>query len=132
MSDFGLTPRSAAYLRGPGRPDIDRAAKRYFVYFLRDVTGTPVYIGRSCNVAARIRSHHSTLSHRGIREDLRATWVLEVRAVSMIGPFTWDEAVAEERRQIELNQPRGNRQLTARDHRPATAARSRAAARRTA
>lgn len=107
------------------RPDIDRLAKRYFVYFLRDAGGTPIYIGRSSGVAARIKAHHSTIDHSGVPEDLKARWLLDVRSVDLMGPFTWDEAVAEERRQIGLNQPRGNRQLTTRDHRPAVAAHSR-------
>ncbi len=107
----GLTRRSASHRR---RVDIDRTAVRYFVYTLADADGKPVYIGRSCNVAARIKAHASG----------GAEWVTGVRSVSMIGPFTWDDAVREERAAIERSQPRANKALTARDHRPAIAARS--------
>lgn len=121
----GLTRRSAT---AQIRPDIDRAAVRYFVYCLRDASGRPVYIGRSCNVAARLRGHYSNATHRHAPTRLRTQWLFDVRSVFMVGPFTWDGAVAEERRQIELEQPRGNIGLTARDHRPLVAARSAKAA----
>lgn len=111
----GQTRRSAAHSFGGGRPPIDHTAPRYFVYFLRDANGAPVYIGRSCNVAARIKAHAAN------------DWITEVRSVDMTGPYTWREACDEERRQIEAHQPRANRDLTARDRRPAIAARSKAA-----
>jgi predicted GIY-YIG superfamily endonuclease len=79
------------------RPLLDRKARRYFVYTLSDAAGAPVYIGRSCNVAQRIRAHAST------------DWIADVRDVSMVGPFTWDEACAEEYRQIRAKLPRENR-----------------------
>lgn len=101
--------------------DIDRDAVKYFIYFLLDGDGVPVYIGRSCNVAARIRAHHATIAHPGMRS---AIWLHECCSVTMIGPFSWDEAVARERVEIEQWQPRGNRALTARDHRPGVARRS--------
>jgi predicted GIY-YIG superfamily endonuclease len=86
---------------GPGpynmRKRIDPTARRYFVYTLSDAAGAPVYIGRSCNVAGRLRAHRST------------DWISDVRDVSMVGPFTWDEACAEEFRQIRAKLPRENR-----------------------
>lgn len=107
------------------RPAINRAAKRYFVYQLLGADGTPIYIGRSCNVAARIRAHVSDAEHQfSAAATRKALWLIDVRSVTMCGPFTWDEAVKEERRQIEENQPWGNLDLTARDHRPMAAARS--------
>lgn len=118
--------RSVRRWRGP-RAAIDKTAKRYFVYQLLGADGTPIYIGRSCNVAARIRSHVSDAerqfgdSSAAVR---KALWIMDVRSVSMVGPFAWAEAVKEERRQIELEQPWGNIDLTARDHRPMLAARS--------
>lgn len=102
----------------PG-PTVDRTAVRHFVYRLHDAAGAPVYIGRSVDVAARIRAHH----------DAGKAWLLDVRSVSMIGPMTWDEAVATERQEIAAFQPRGNIALTARDHRPMVAMRSAANAR---
>jgi hypothetical protein len=48
----------------------------------------------------------------------------DVRSVSMIGPLTWDDAVDLERAHIARFQPRGNIALTARDHRPGLAWRS--------
>lgn len=112
MNASGLTSRSLAHhLRG-GRPDIDREAVRYFVYTLTDEHDRPVYVGRSCDVPARIKAHAGR------------PWLDEVRSVSLTGPFTWDEAVRVERDTIEREQPRGNVALTTRDHRPATAARS--------
>lgn len=102
------------------RPDLDRTAVRYFVYFLRDAEGSVVYVGRSCNVAQRLRAHISDASW----QEAKAAWLWGVRSVDMVGPFTWDEAVARERAEIERHQPRGNVALTARDHRPAIAFRS--------
>jgi len=111
------------------RAELDPAAARYFVYSLLDAEGAPVYIGRSCNVANRIRAHYSDATHpNDPNAAVKAEWLRDVRSLSMVGPFTWGGAVAEERRQIERSQPRGNRDLTARDHRPAVASRSRRAA----
>lgn len=117
----GLTPRS---VRHTERRDLDRTVVRYFVYRLHDTDGVPVYVGRSCDVANRIRSHHSDASSAYPEARRKAEWLFDVRSVSMFGPFTWDQAVREERAEIERLQPRGNRGLTARDHRPAIAARS--------
>jgi hypothetical protein len=96
---------------GPRRP-IDYEARKYFVYTLSDADGVPVYVGRSNNVAARIRAHFSAAicSPRGDEDTaFMASWVRDVRSVSMVGPFVWDEVVAEERRQIKAKMPRGNR-----------------------
>ena len=123
----GQTPRSRAYYRHM-RPSLDRESVRHFVYFLLDTDGIPVYIGRSCEVAKRIRAHYHTLTNSGLSDDKRATWLLECRSVTMVGPFNWDQAVARERAEIERHQPRGNRDLTKRDRRPAVAARSARAA----
>lgn len=94
------------------RPDLDKSAVRYFVYRLADETGAAVYIGRSCDVRNRIKAHGDT------------EWIQQVRSVSLVGPLAWDAAVAEERRQIEREQPWANKDLTARDRRPMTASRS--------
>lgn len=83
--------------RGIPRPPIDYEARRYFVYTLSDAAGAPVYVGRSCNVASRIKAHSTT------------DWITDVRSVSMVGPFTWDEVCAEEYRQIRTKLPRANR-----------------------
>lgn len=112
----GQTPRSARYWRRKQREEnaatFDPAAKRYMVYRLLDLDGVPVYIGRSCNVAGRIRSHYSAAGALGDPDDGRPTWIYDVRSVSMRGPFTWKEAVRIEREEIEHFQPRGNIHLT--------------------
>jgi GIY-YIG catalytic domain len=107
----GLTHLSWKRHRNP-RPDIDHTVERYMVYRLHDAAGTPVYIGRSCNVPGRIRAHYANAqsSNPEIRE--RAAWIFDVRRVSMVGPFTWKEAVRVERAEIEAHRPRGNRALT--------------------
>lgn len=94
---------------------------RYFVYTLIDAGGEPVYVGRSHNVRQRLANHASVaMAHpHGTK-----AWVLDVRHISLAGPFDWDQAVKEERAAIERLQPRANRSLTARDRRPAVAARS--------
>lgn len=108
------------------RPDIDRAAIRYFVYFLRDASGAALYIGRSCNVAQRIRAHVSDATHPfDPAKAAKAEWLREVRSVDMVGPFTWRESIDRERAEIEKHQPRGNIALTARDPRLAVALASR-------
>lgn len=108
------------------RPDLDRKAVRYFVYHLLDSEGSPLYIGRSCNVAARIQSHYrSATAEVGPEFELaKREWFGFVRAVTMHGPYTWDQAVKHERADIERHQPRGNRALTARDYRTGVAIRS--------
>lgn len=112
--------------RPASRPDLDRHATRYFVYRLLDGAGRALYVGRSCNVAARIRAHHSsaTATFGPAFELAKREWFFDVRSVDMEGPFTWDAAVSVERRRIEQHQPRGNRAMTARDHRPGVAQRS--------
>lgn len=94
------------------RPDIDRSLVRYFVYTVSDADGVPLYIGRSCNVRQRLMAHHGNLSHCGVPDELKPKWLLEARSVSLVGPFAWRKACDEERRLIELHQPRGNRQFT--------------------
>ena len=88
---------------------------RYFVYRLHDATGRILYIGRSCDVVARIKSH--------VKDVERKPWVTDVRRVSMVGPFKWLEAVDAEREEIETHTPVGNIAHTERDHRPAIAER---------
>jgi predicted GIY-YIG superfamily endonuclease len=88
----------------------DPEARRYFVYTLTDADGDPVYVGRSCNVGERIRAHYSeTENPYTAAGKAKAIWLPDVRSVSMVGPFTWDEAVKEEGRQIRSKRPRGNR-----------------------
>jgi predicted GIY-YIG superfamily endonuclease len=97
----------------------DYEAKRYFVYTLSDAAGAPLYVGRSCDVASRIKAHFSdaTASPYGPRDSaFKASWVYDIRSVTMDGPFNWDGAVAEERRQIKSKLPRGNRTGMPRAH----------------
>lgn len=90
----------------------DLETPRYFVYRLHDAAGRILYIGRSCNVAGRIKSH---------AEDARKPWMKDARRVSMVGPFNWQGAVDTERDEIETHQPVGNIAHTERDHRRAVA-----------
>lgn len=94
------------------RPDIDRSAVRYMVYRLHDESGEALYIGRSCNVAQRIRAHIADATHPSPELNHKADWIRRVVRVSMLGPFTWGEACRVERAEIEAHQPIGNRQFT--------------------
>lgn len=95
------------------RPDIDHKAVRYFIYRLHDAEGRILYIGRSCDVAARIKAHHSDATHRYMPElSRKREWLFKARRVSMVGPFTWGEACRVERAEIEAHQPEGNRMFT--------------------
>lgn len=95
--------------RGVTRPPIDHEARRYFVYTLSADDGEPLYVGRSCNVAERLRAHISDATSTWAPNAFKATWVPDVRHVTMDGPFTWKQACREEYRQIQEKQPRGNR-----------------------
>lgn len=118
----GLTSRSR---RRRPRPPIDREALRYFVYRLHDAEGRVLYVGRSSNPAGRIREHHREATADYLPTAARkALWFVDVRSVSMTGPYTWDGAIVRERDEIERFQPSGNIDLTARDRRPAVAHRS--------
>lgn len=79
------------------RPDLDRTVRRYFVYWLYDGSGQCLYIGRSCNVPARIRVHLADTD-----------WATNIRSVQMTGPYTWDEAVAAEWKAIKRENPPHN------------------------
>lgn len=94
------------------RAPIDPDAKRYMIYRLHDAAGVVVYVGRSCDVANRIRAHHSSATHHLPEVAERSAWLFDARTVSMVGPYTWDEACKVERHEIETHQPRGNRQFT--------------------
>ena len=94
------------------RPPIDAKAVRYFVYRLHDAAGAVLYVGRSCNVKARIRAHLSDAQSSMPEFNHKREWVYNVRRVSMVGPFTWDDACRVERAEIEAHQPRGNRMHT--------------------
>lgn len=95
-----------------GRPEIDREAVRYFIYRLHDAEGQVLYVGRSCNVTQRLRSHYSDTQHPMPELNRKAEWFFRSRSVSMVGPFTWGEACRVERAEIEAHQPVGNRQFT--------------------
>jgi predicted GIY-YIG superfamily endonuclease len=97
---------TTGFKKGP----VDRDSVRNFVYTLSDADGAPVYVGRSSNVAARIKAHISNATNPHDKDAaFTAGWLRDVRSVSMVGPFNWDDAVAEERRQIKTKMPRGNR-----------------------
>lgn len=111
MSIDPLTPHSRARFGKTRKVYYDEA--RYFIYTLLDANGEAVYVGRSCNVAARIKAHHGNIGHPFyVRTKREPLWLLEVRSLTLLGPFTWDEACRVERREIERHQPRGNRMYT--------------------
>lgn len=108
----GQTPRSVRASQTPRR-DIDREASRYFIYRVLDAAGEPIYIGRSCDVRARLRSHYSEATHPHSPAAREAkSWIFDARSLSMLGPFTWGQACGVERAEIEQHQPRGNRMHT--------------------
>lgn len=105
-----LTSRSR---RWSPRADLDRNAVRHFIYRLHDANGVVLYVGRSCNVAQRIRGHVSEACHESPKAIRKALWLGDVRGVTMFGPFSWDDAVREERAEIERLTPYGNLQFVA-------------------
>lgn len=127
----GLTPRSAAMSGSPEQPARyerkygDKTTPKYFVYFLLDAQDAPVYIGRSVNPKSRYRAHELNQGNPNGGFYDTASWFPFVDHMDVIGPFTWDEAVAVEREEIGKHQPPANRDLTAWDHRPAVAVVSR-------
>lgn len=78
------------------RPNLDRQVKRYVVYWLYDAAGQCLYIGRSCDVPARLKMH----SERD--------WFTQVRSLEMAGPFSWDLAVQVEAAAIRTAEPPNN------------------------
>lgn len=100
-----FTPITTGGHRRP-KPPVDKEARLWFIYSLDDAAGVPIYVGRSVNVAARIRGHD--YEARTVAP-YKAEWLPDVRGVSMTGPYTYDQAVREERRQIKTLGPRGNR-----------------------
>lgn len=78
---------------------IDKTAEKHFVYWLYDASGACLYIGRSCNVRARLKAHYLYTG---------TGWFPQVRRLHMIGPFTWDQAIAEEAAAIRNAQPPHN------------------------
>lgn len=102
----------------------DKTTPKYYVYFLNDTNGDPVYVGRSVNPEARYRAHRNNQGNPNGGFYDTSSWFPSVDHMTTIGPFPWDEAVAVERDEIGKHQPPANRDLTARDHRPAVAAAS--------
>lgn len=129
---YGLTPRSAAHHRRDFAAQHqtwlkkygDKTTAKYFVYFLLNTGGDPVYIGRSVNPEARLRSHRNRQGNPNGEPMDTSSWFPMVDHMEVIGPFIWDEAVQIEREEIAKHQPPANRDGTARDHRPAIAAES--------
>lgn len=104
----------------------DKTTAKYYIYFLNDVDGNPIYIGRSVDPASRLRTHRNNQGNPNGGPLDTSSWFPLVDHMETIGPFPWDEAVAVEREEIGKHQPLANRDLTARDHRPAVAADSQA------
>lgn len=88
-------------------PPLDRTLRRYFVYWLFDSEGHCIYIGRSCDVRARLKVHHAGTD-----------WFEQVRGLEMEGPLTWDEAVRREGTAARAAQPAHNIVYTSRWPRP--------------
>lgn len=89
----------------------DLEAVKTFVYRLHDARGAVLYVGLSKNVPGRIKNHVRD-AERG--HFLKSQWVPRVRSLTMLGPFTWLDAVERERDEIERLQPEGNRMFTKR------------------
>lgn len=83
------------------RQPLDRTDQRYFVYRLYDSAGICIYIGRSCDVQARLRAHIRTTD-----------WAITIASLDMTGPYSWDQAVLVEGAQIKEHQPLHNKLLT--------------------
>lgn len=85
--------------RRPGaRPDIDREARRYYIYRLTAADGACLYIGRSCQPLTRLRQHH------GLTD-----WASSVVGIDAWGPYVWREACDRERDAVYLYKPQHNR-----------------------
>lgn len=102
----------------------DLTTAKYYVYFLNDADGNAVYIGRSVDPKSRLRAHERNQGNPNGGFYDTSSWYPLVDHMEVVGPFPWDEAVAVEREEIGKHQPPANRDLTARDHRPAVAAES--------
>lgn len=91
-------------------PYVSKAPKPdQFVYYLLGADHKPRYVGRSSDVARRIREHSYHASHpENPIHTHKSTWFFDVRSVSMVGPLPYARAVALERQQIEVINPRGN------------------------
>lgn len=96
-------------------PAIDADRPRFFVYYLNDADGNTLYVGRSSDVARRLKAHHYHAQGGGPVHWRKADWFFDVRDVSMVGPFGWQLACATERSEIRRLQPRGNVKHTRRD-----------------
>lgn len=78
------------------RPEIDHEAERYYIYRLYGADGL-LYIGRSCNPLARLKTHHTATD-----------WASGVVQIEGHGPYTWTEAVDREREEIRRHRPPHN------------------------
>lgn len=84
------------------------------VYIMYDAVGIILYIGQTTNFAERMKSH------RGLQwreSNVPSVWMKYVRRVSMTPFPSRTEALAEERRLIEMHQPPFNTFYTDRDPR---------------
>lgn len=80
------------------RPEVDLAARRYYIYRLSDADGGCVYVGRSCQPLTRLREHHRTTD-----------WAASVVQIETWGPLTWREACEAERTMVYASKPTANR-----------------------
>ena len=72
-----------------------------YVYRLYDNEGVAIYIGRSVNPLARLKSHHAS----------GADWAKQVVGIDAWGPFDWDTVVRLEREAITKDRPIGNKEF---------------------
>lgn len=89
----------------------DPTAKKYVVYRAHDEAGNILYIGVTSDIVRRLKGHYYTLT-RDLPEKRQSWWLLDARRVSMVGPYTWREALRVERAEIEHHQPPHNRAFT--------------------
>jgi len=86
-------------------------SNRVFMYTLFDGDGDVLYVGRSSNVANRLRQHDKECQVNPVK----AAWFYRTRSLSLSGPYTPDLSIRVERRRIEELQPAGNIRHTTRE-----------------
>jgi excinuclease UvrABC nuclease subunit len=79
-------------------------SNRVFMYTLYDGDGDVLYVGRSSNVANRLRQHHK----ESLVRPEKAEWFFRTRGIKLSGPYTHDLSLRVERRRIESLLPPGN------------------------
>lgn len=80
----------------------------HYVYTLLDGEGVPIYVGRTANVATRIRGHYSEARGNSTPGQRKAEWFFRTRSLLITGPYTYDMSYRIECGRIEHLKPIGN------------------------